>query len=129
MQQQGQANERGTADTSWAHTPFHRHNTLVFAPNAGLPVYPSWLPTLQCLAGEQADSESRQVAGHIASQIDTQASRQLPLMLLTDYCEEALHMSQVGQSLTRLKICIWLQSGPINAELDMLRLWAWLLHI
>ncbi|KAL6751329.1 hypothetical protein V8C86DRAFT_3142247 [Haematococcus lacustris] len=49
----------------------HRANCLALAPNAGLPVYPSWLPSLQRLA----------LTGS-------------PLLLLTDYCEEAMLRAQ-----------------------------------
>lgn len=81
---------------------------LVFAANAGLPAFASWLPTLQQLVqlapaaktqqerhGQQIDASSAGVQSNAQSAASGSASSQqggVPVVF-TDYCEEAVHMS------------------------------------
>jgi hypothetical protein len=56
---------------------------LVFAPNAGLPAFPSWLPSLRRVLG---------VGSAAAGRCAASAGGRAPF-LATDYCEEAVHQS------------------------------------
>ncbi|GBF98797.1 hypothetical protein Rsub_11379 [Raphidocelis subcapitata] len=59
---------------------------LVFAPNAGLPAFESWRPTLQLLAaGGRARGDDEGGGGGAGA----------PPFVATDYCEEAAHQSQL----------------------------------
>ncbi|KAF5837053.1 hypothetical protein DUNSADRAFT_4886 [Dunaliella salina] len=68
---------------------------MVFAPNAGLAAYPSWLPTLQLLA----------VPGS-------------PPLVVTDFCEEALVKSQLVQALLpNLRVVQPISPNPLRQPL------------
>jgi len=80
---------------------------LVFAPNAGLPAFPSWGPSLRRLLG---DGSSGSVGGG--------SSERIPF-LATDYCEEAVWQSMqllrslVGPSSSR-DCCFDLGGGDLS---------------
>ncbi|KAI8467415.1 MAG: hypothetical protein J3K34DRAFT_523738 [Monoraphidium minutum] len=69
---------------------------LVFAPNAGLPAFPSWLPTLTRLLAPRAGAPA--AGGGAAGSVDApetldRGAGAPPSFLATDYCEEAAHQS------------------------------------
>ena len=102
----------GQAEQQWmcATTPTADSFRIVFAANAGLPVYPSWLPTLQQLAQlalsvalQQPTQLSHAAAGPVAGlstealtcsrdNAPTQAAQGVPVVF-SDYCEEAAFLS------------------------------------
>jgi hypothetical protein len=102
----------------------HAHNCVLIAPNAGLPVYPSWLPTLgrlnQGCSAAATTASFTSTHGKLSSTISTSnrvqsgSGRDLanqlhpdsaggrkdplpgpPCLVITDYAEEAIHMSKV----------------------------------
>lgn len=72
---------------------------LAFAPNAGLPAFPSWLPSLQLLAAAAAQGDataSKDDSCKVAEGRETAdaGSRCHTPVVFSDYCEEAAVRSQ-----------------------------------
>jgi hypothetical protein len=79
-----------------ASTPAADSFHLVFAANAGLPAYASWLPSLQqlCqLAAEQQQHSSGAEATDGSCHVTSRLKRSGTPVIFSDYCEEAACMS------------------------------------
>jgi zinc finger MYND domain-containing protein 15 len=77
--------------------------SLVMAPNAGLPVYGSWLPSLHLLTQPSAP--------HGAAR-----EGRLPPVVFTDYCEEAaLRSGQLLQEALRCPLSVPVQVNPFRS--------------
>jgi hypothetical protein len=89
----GVACAQAAAAGAWrAAAPPRGRFDCVFAANAGLPVYPSWLPTLQRLASEAPASTCTSTSQQRDQQHGGAAATPV---VFTDYCEEAAVKAQV----------------------------------
>lgn len=87
----------------------------VFAPNAGLPVYRSWLEcSLPQLARMAAPAAAPDAAGHQQRAVPQDSAVPVPVVF-TDYCEEAAHTSgELAEQLLRQRFTLQPALNPFR---------------